>query len=195
MEQTENNSQLSDDKLVASYNAGDQEALNSLIHRYLNQIYIFAHRMTGSQEEAKDIAQETFVKVWRTIARYKMTGTFKAWIFAIARNTAIDKLRKKKSAVFSDFEDVNGKNTLTETLSDPETLPATLIEKAEKNGLLGKALLTLNPDDRAILSLHYSEDMTFEMIGKTLKKPLNTVKSRHRRALARLREYFEKYET
>lgn len=184
-----------DDELIQAYRDGETNALTILIERYLDPIYGFARRMTGKPDEAEDIAQETFVKVWKTLPRYKMTGTFKAWIFAIARNTAIDRLRKKKVAVFSDFEDSSGKNMLVETLADdPALMPTQLLEKAEEKGLLDKALLELAPLDREILLLHYGEDMTFEAVGKILNKPLNTVKSRHRRAVTRLREFFEQWQ-
>lgn len=181
-----------DDELISEYRLGDEVAFKTLIERYMKPIYTFTFRMTGKQGEAEDITQETFVKVWQKLPKYKMTNTFKAWIFAIARNTAIDRLRKKRVALFSDYEDATGKNTFVENLTDPEMLPTKLIERAEQRGLLDKSLLGLDPGDREILTLHYGEDMTFEAIGKLVKKPLNTVKSRHRRALAKLREYFEK---
>ncbi len=184
--------ELSDDELISSYRTGDNEAIKVLIDRYMKPIYTFTYRMTGNRGEAEDVTQETFVKMWRTIGRYKMTNTFKSLLFTIARNTALDHLRKKKSLVFSDFEDSSGRNTLVETLSDPDTLPETLIAKAELSGSLTKNLLALSPPDREILALHYEQDMTFEAIGKILGKPLNTVKSRHRRALTKLREEFEK---
>ena len=183
----------SDDELITRYRAGDGDAFKVLIDRYANQLYLFAYRMTHNPSDAQDIAQETYVKVWRTLDRYQSGKSFKAWIFAIARNTAIDKLRKKKSAVFSDFDMEDGKNWITETFSDPDTIPAELIEKAEQNNLLEKALLELPLADQEIMHLHYKEGMTFQAIGKILKKPLDTVKSRHHRALIRLRTYFEKW--
>jgi RNA polymerase sigma-70 factor (ECF subfamily) len=181
-----------DDTLIESYRNGDEAAFKFLIERYVSPIYIFSRRMSGSSEDASDISQETFVKVWKTLPRYKMTNTFKAWIFAIARNTAIDKLRKKRISVFSEFETSEGRNSVLDTLGDPETLPATLIQKAEDKKLLDGAFVILPLEDREILTLHYSDEMTFEAIGKLLNKPLNTVKSKHRRALAKLKNYFEK---
>ncbi len=181
-----------DDELIALHRSGDPEAFRTLVRRYLDPIYGFARRLTGDPIVADDIAQESFVKVWKTLDRYRLSGTFRAWVFAVARNTAIDHMRKKRSAVFSDFENAEGKNALTETLSDPDTLPETLIERAEDKKMLTAGLAELPDIDRQILTLHYTLDMTFEAIGRALKKPLNTVKSRHRRALERLREYFEK---
>ena len=182
----------SDDELILQYRGGDTKAFDELVLRYLDPIYGFARRMTGNPSEAEDIAQETFVKVWKMLSHYRTTNTFKSWVFAIARNTAIDKLRKKKIPVFSDYETAEGKNSVTDTATDPDTIPDMLIEKAENKKLLDGALDELLAIDREIMVLHYSENMTFEAIGKLLKKPLNTVKSRHRRALERLRNYFEK---
>ncbi len=177
-----------DEELISKYRDGDEDAFKMLVERYAGPIYGFASRMIGKRGEADDAAQETFVKVWRSLGSYKMNGTFKPWIFAIARNTAIDRLRKKNIPVFSDFEDAAGKNALLETLSDPEVLPQALIEKAEQKRLLDNALQVLSVEDREILTLHYDEDLTFDEIGTVLKKPLNTVKSKHRRALIQLRE-------
>lgn len=182
-----------DDELISAYRQGDDQAFKVLIERYVNPIYAFARRMSGTAEDAEDVSQETFVKVWKTIDRYKLTGTFKAWIFAIARNTAIDRLRKKRIPVFSDFETAEGTNSVVDSMSDPDTLPVALIKKAEDKKLLDSGLAILPPEDREILALHYGEKLTFETIGTMLKKPLNTVKSRHRRALAKLRDYLEEW--
>ena len=179
--------ELTDDELVENYRTGDEAAFKALIERYVDPIYVFARRMTGTNADAEDVSQETFVKVWRMIDRYKLTGTFKAWI------SAIDRLRKKKVPVFSDFETAEGMNSLVDTLSDPETLPSTLIKKAEDKNLVESGLAALSVEDREILTLHYTEELTFEAIGKMLKKPLNTVKSKHRRALAKLKGYLEEW--
>ena len=180
-----------DDELIAEYRSGDYEALQVLFKRYTNALYGFTYRMTHKSDEAEDITQETFIKVWKMLPSYKMTNTFKSWIFTIARNTTIDRLRKKKSNVFSDFDSSDGTNWLTETITDEADLPDELVQKAQDKKLLDGGLETLAADEKEILLLHYSEDMTFDAIGKILKKPLNTIKSKHRRALAKLREYFE----
>ena len=181
-----------DDELIASYRSGNPEAFRILVERYTPLLYSFSYRMSGRAEESEDIVQETFVKLWKTLDRYKLGGTFRAWIYAIARNTVIDHLRKKKLPVVSDFDTAEGKNVLTETVADPEAMPVEIIEKAERKKLLQAALNTLSPEDREVLVLHYSEEMTFDAIGTLLKQPLNTVKSRHRRALQKLQERFDK---
>ncbi len=181
-----------DDELIAEYISGNSQALQDLIERYSSSIYNFISKLTNRSEDTPDITQETFIKVWKMVDRYKMTNTFKSWIFTIARNTAIDKMRKKKSIAFSEFDDAEGKNWITETVADEAELPDSLIDKAIKNKLLDEALKTLSPSEKEILLLHYGEEMTFDSLGKMLKEPLNTIKSRHRRALAKLKEILEK---
>jgi RNA polymerase sigma-70 factor (ECF subfamily) len=185
--------EMTDDQLISSYRSGNGEDFKVLIDKYKNPIFLFALRMTGNKGDAEDVAQETFVKLWRTLERYREGANFKAWIFAIARNTAIDKLRKKKSNVFSDFDMEDGKNWITETFSDPDSIPEELIARAEQNNLLEKALAELPKPDQEILHLHYKEGFTFQNIGEILHKPLDTVKSRHHRALKKLRTYFEEW--
>ena len=182
-----------DDDLIQEYKDGNEEAFRTLIERYVNPLYGFAFRMSGKKKElAEDIVQETWIKVWKKISDYKIgSNTFKSWIFTITRNTTIDQLRKKKMPVVSDFDTEDGGNYLLDTTFDTETLPETLIEKAEQKHMVDGAMDSLPLEDREILTLHYQEEMTFEIIGKILKKPLNTVKSRHRRALAKLKKYLE----
>lgn len=103
-------------------------------------------------------------------------------------------LRKKKSLLFSDFENDDGGNSLTESLSDSEPLPDEIFAKAEEKNILDNALAELSPAHREVLFLHYNELFTFDEIGKVLGKSLNTVKSRHRRALMKLRKILKNYE-
>ena len=185
-----------DDELILEYRNKDESAFNLLIERYAKPLYGFAYRMTGKKELAEDIVSETCIKVWKKISSYSVgNNTFKSWVFTIARNTTIDQLRKKKMPVVSDFDTKDGNNYLMETVYDLDTLPATLIEKAEQKKMIDGALSSLSFENKEILTLHYQEEMTFEAIGKILDKPLNTVKSRHRRALVKLKEYLENHDT
>ncbi|MEI6316564.1 MAG: RNA polymerase sigma factor [bacterium] len=181
-----------DDELIIEYRNGNSDAFKELIERYIKPLFGFSYRMTGKKDLADDITQETCLKIWRKISQYKTgSNTFKSWVFTIARNTTIDFLRKKKMPVISDFDTIDGHNYVTETTPDLDTLPSTLIEKAENKKLIDGALQTLSIEDKEILTLHYQEELTFENIGTILKKPLNTVKSRHRRALSKLKTYIE----
>src|SRR3989344_2314066 len=130
----------SDHELISNYLNGDQESLEVLIRGYLKPIYSFVYGYAGNSQNAEDIAQETFVKAWRNLKKFDQGKSFKTWIFQIAKNTAIDFFKKKKAIPFSEFENEDGENTITETLADPSPLPNELLEKAGMAQALTSAL-------------------------------------------------------
>lgn len=179
----------SDEQLIADYFNGDEQALEILVKKYLGPIYGFVFRYAGNEADAADITQDVFVKIWRKLKKFDAKKSFKVWLFSIAKNTALDFLKKKKAVPFSNFDDQEGNNVLAETLADPEPLPPEIFEKKELGELLNSALKKLSPADQEILALHYQDQLTFQEIGEILSEPLNTVKSRHQRAVVRLRKY------
>ena len=178
----------SDEQLIADYLNGDEESLGRLVKRYLKPIYSFVYRYTGSITDAEDIAQKVFVKVWRNLKKFDQQKSFKTWIFAIAKNASINWLRKKKAVPFSNFESEEGENMLTETLADPSPLPNEIVEQKDIAQLLSSTMEKLLPKYRMILFLRYNDHFNFREIAEILEEPLNTVKSRHRRALIMLRK-------
>lgn len=182
-----------DDKtLIVDFLAGDQSSFTHLVENNLPIIYRYAFRLTRDEGDAQDITQETFVKVWRNISKFDLNKNFRTWILAIAHNTALDLLRKKKDLVFSEFDTNEGGNTIADTLADPSPLPPEIFAHAENKKLLDHAMSKLPLNVREVLVLHYHEGLTFAEIGDILEKPLNTVKSQHKRALDSLREILEK---
>ncbi len=178
---------LSDSELAAGAVAGDEAALAELIRRYLPSIYSYLARMTDN-DTAADLAQEAFVKAWKHLKRFDQRQNFKPWIYAIARNCALDHLRKKRPAAFSSFENAEGNNPLADSLADAEDLPDELAKKAEQKGVLAEALLKIPLLYRSVLILRYDEGLEFEEISKALRRPLETVRSQHRRGIGLLRE-------
>jgi len=123
----------SDEQLVGDYLKGDEKSLEILIKRYLGPIYGFVFRFVGNREDAEEIVQKVFIKVWWNLKKFKQDKNFKTWIFAIAKNTALDFLRKKKVVqVFSEPE--------IETVIAPAPLPQELLEKTETMKLLESVL-------------------------------------------------------
>jgi RNA polymerase sigma-70 factor (ECF subfamily) len=149
-----------------------------IMNRYLKSVYNFAFRLSGNEGEASDITQEVFIKVWKNIKKFDPDKNFKTWIFAVARNTTFDYLRKRKSIYFSDEEDV----------ADIEPLPDEIFIRKELGKELENALSKIRLDFREIILLRYTEELTFEEISEIVGKPLNTVKSHHLRALNTLRK-------
>lgn len=179
--------QKDDEQLISEYLEGDESALTVLVDKYLPAVYNFAFSLTHDTNIAEDITQESFIKAWKNIRRFIPTKNFQTWLFAIARNTAIDKLRQKREVVFSKFENANGENTLIATTPGDSLSPVELLENAENIIFAQQLLEQIDPLYRDVLTLRYQNEMTFEEIGKILKRPLHTVKSQHRRALISLR--------
>jgi len=164
------------------------ENFEQLMVQYLSPVYNFAYRLTGDIDSATDITQETFIKVWKNLKRFDRTKSFKPWLFAITRNTAIDWLRQRRGIPFSDLG--NGDDGKFENnLPDALPLPDELFRRAELASLLDHALIELPINDRAIILLHHLEELTFTEIAEILNQPINTVKSRYRRGLVALRQF------
>lgn len=180
------NMNSSDQQLIANYFAGDEKSFEFLVRRYLKPIYIFIYRYVGNEQDAEDVTQEVFVKVWRNLKRFDQYKSFKTWVFSIAKNAAIDFLKKKKTIPFSEFENREGKNMITETLADPSPLPTELLEKAGMTQMLNSAMEKLSPKYRMVLFLRYNDHFNFREIAESLGEPLHTITSRHRRALIKL---------
>lgn len=182
----------SDEQLIIDYLNGDQESLELLIKRYLKPIYSFVCRYINDVQNAEDITQEVFIKIWHNLEKFDQQKKFKTWIFVIAKNTAIDFFKKKKNIPFSMFENRSGKNKLIETLVDLSPLPDEFFYHASLVQTLSRAMKRLSPQYRMVLSLHYNDHFNFREIAESLAEPLNTIKSRHRRALILLKKYLIK---
>jgi len=193
MSYTEHDFTESDEEIIILYKKGDKETFKELINRYTTPLYNFTAR-TANKNDAEDIVQEIFIKVWKNLGRFdESKASFKTWIFTIARNTATDFLRKKRTLLFSDMENSN-KNldsageSLMENIPDGQILPDAALQKLQDEEFLNKAMEKLSVEEKEIMILHYREEITFDEIGKILNKSLNTVKSKHRRALIKLRK-------
>lgn len=180
---------MEDAELVAAAKDGDEAAIESLVKKYLPQVLRLAARLAGQTELAEDIAQEAFVKAWRNLNTYDAAKPFAPWMLAITRNAALDLLRKRRAVPFSALSPENGEDGMdfADTLASEEPLPEEVLARAESDQTVAAALLRLPERDRTVLTLRYEDALSFEDIGAVMKAPMNTVKSWHRRAQARLR--------
>jgi RNA polymerase sigma-70 factor, ECF subfamily len=183
--------QRSDVQLIEEYLSGDEAAFSELIKRYLKPVYNFLYQLTNRDVAVlDDLTQVTFIKAWKNIKKYDQKRNFKAWIFTIAKNTAYDYFKKKKTVPFISFIDEEGNNKL-ENISDGEILPLELLEKADSAKLLEKGLAQINNHYRVILNMHYKDDLSLQEISEILRMPYNTVKSQHQRGLKALRQILQ----
>lgn len=176
-----------DSELIASYIGGNARALDTLVGRYLSDVYAFAKRLTRDSDAAEDIAQEAFVKAWNKIRSFRPNANFRTWLFTITRNTALDYLRKKKELAFSAFDTADGGNVISDTLADEVPLPDELLALAEDAAYAQSLLSELNPTYREVLTMRHTGNLTFKEIGTLLGRSLHTVKSQYRRGVLALK--------
>ena len=159
-----------DAELIRATIDGDASAFSVLVERYNRDVYGFVFFMTKDKSDAEDVTQEAFVKVWKNLKKFKPDQRFKSWLMTIARNTTIDYIRKRRHAVFSDFDDEEGSNAIVETLADDERLADEIASLAESAKQTAEAVKKLPDIYRSVLALRYEAGLSFEEISKILKK-------------------------
>lgn len=182
----ENYASLSDEALVTASQEKDDFAFHELARRYAESIFNFVLQYTKDRDDAEDVAQDAFFKTWKHIRRFKAGGKWRPWLYAIARNTALDHVKKKKAFPFSVLDNEETDVSFAETLEDTEPLQDEVFEKSLLAAEIAEIMTVLHPDHGAVLLMHYRDLMTFDEIATVIGKPMNTIKSWHRRALQKL---------
>ncbi|PIT94034.1 hypothetical protein COU00_01055 [Candidatus Falkowbacteria bacterium CG10_big_fil_rev_8_21_14_0_10_43_11] len=179
---------LNDEQLTNLAAKGNNEALKTLVARHLSAIYRLAFRYAQNSDDAEDIAQETFVKVWRHLKKFDQTKKFKSWLYQIAKNTGLDWLKKKRAISFSEWEKINNQDLGIENFIDEADAPDVLADKKLLANKLSTAAKQLPKKYAEVVSLRHNQELNFREIAQSLREPLNTVKSRYRRALVLLKK-------
>lgn len=180
----------SDNQLVENFLSGDEPSFEFLLGKYLKPIFNFLFQMTRDASVSEDLAQDTFIKAWKNISRFNQEKKFKTWLFTIAKNSAYDYFKKKKTISFSRFTDEEGNNKL-ENISGKVIISDEILAQKDIEKYVVKALQKMPEKYGAILTLCYKEDFTLVEAAEILGEPYNTVKSRHNRALKILRKELE----
>jgi RNA polymerase sigma-70 factor (ECF subfamily) len=178
-----------DAKLIAAFIKGDGESFAALVDRHMPMVYKFTYRYVGDVDVANDVVQDVFIKVWKNIKKFDPKKNFKTWLLTITKNTALDSIKKKKAMLFSKIEE--GETDLDSFLSpyvESPDLPDALLERKQTKADLDRMLQELSPTYRSVLLLRYTEHLKFREIADALQEPIDTIKSKHRRALIQLRK-------
>ncbi|MCU0606454.1 MAG: RNA polymerase sigma factor [Candidatus Edwardsbacteria bacterium] len=163
--------------LVGRCKAGDPGAFNALIDAYKRQVYSLIYRMVNNAADADDLAQETFIKMFRSIGLYDSNYPFHTWLFKIAHNTAIDFLRANKRSAIT-IDDVENPIDIV----DPGPGLDEKAEKMSQKGAIERHIAALPPHYREILVLRHQQELSYEEIAGALDIPVGTVKVRLFRA-------------
>ncbi|WP_246945420.1 RNA polymerase sigma factor SigW [Bacillus pinisoli] len=171
---------------------GDQNAFSEIVEIYKDKVYQLCYRMIGNSHEAEDLAQEAFIRAYINIESYHIDKKFSTWLYRIATNLSIDRIRKKKPDFFLDAE-VTGTDGLTlysQLAADVDT-PEEEVESLELQQTVQAAILKLPDKYRAVIVLKYIEELSLKEISDILGLPVSTIKTRMHRGREALRKHLK----
>ncbi len=172
--------------------AGDEAAYRELVERYQRQVFSLARRMLGNAEDAEDLTQETFVRMFRALDRYDSSRPFPAWLFTIATRLCIDHLRRRRVRPISMVQhDPAADEDYTLEIEDKGLRPDELAAHAEEEDRVRDLIDALPHHYRIVVLLRHQQDLSYEEIAEALHLPLGTVKARIHRARALLKQHLE----
>lgn len=188
---------LCDDRLIEEYKNGNQEAMGILYDRHSGALYGYLLRIMGNTDEASDLMQDTFCRFIEKVNRYKSQDQFKAFLFRIAHNLAVDSLRRRRFILNDKSENDQAEHRekmLTEQEkknSGSSDNPADKVEEKEVLERLGAAIVDLPEDQKQVLLMKHYTGMTFREIADIIGIPLNTALGRMHYAIRNLRKQLD----
>jgi RNA polymerase sigma-70 factor (ECF subfamily) len=181
-------SKLSDIELIEQTLAGNQAAYADLIKRHQRFVFTLAIRFSKNREDAEEIAQDCFVKAYRSLSSFQRQSKFSTWLYSIVYTTAMTFLRKRRV----DTDSIDDENTYVQLENHSSAFDNNLAENRSKSYYLNQAIEQLLPDDAAIITMFYKGEQSLEEIGQALNMEPNTVKVKLFRARQRLKEKLER---
>jgi RNA polymerase sigma factor (sigma-70 family) len=180
---------LSDTEIISRVLQREQTAFSQIVERYQNYVFSLVLRFVENREDAEEIAQDIFVKAYRSLADFRGESKFSTWLFTIARTSCISFLRKKKL----DTQSLDNERTGIQLANKESEFRADIVEQKSRHAMLNKSIRMLSVDDSQVLTLFYKGEQTLEEIGKIMRLDPNTVKVKLHRARQRLKDKMEKY--
>lgn len=166
---------------------GDEEACEALVRRYQDRVFSLVYSIIGGTDQVEDIAQEAFLKAFRSLKSFRGGSSFYTWLYRITVNTALNALRSKGRRQEASLEDLGG----LEFLVDPDVGPAESAARRQLASRVREAIDRLDEQYRTIVYLRELEDLSYEEIAEVVELPVGTVKSRLFRARQHLKELLE----
>ena len=177
-----------DASVIRRCREGDERAYRELVQRFQRPVYAVAFRMLRSSEDAEDITQEPFVRVFRALDRYDPARSFEAWLFTITTRLGIDLIRRRKVRPISlTRHDPQTGEESTLDIEDPGLGPEETTSHAEEERRSKDLIDSLPAHYRIVVMLRHQQDLSYEEIAEVLNLPLGTVKARIHRARALLK--------
>jgi RNA polymerase sigma factor (sigma-70 family) len=180
---------LGDNEVISRVLQGEQNAYAELVTRYQRYVFTLVMRMIKNREDAEEVAQDVFVKAYRSLADFRGESKFSTWLYTITNTTCITFLRKKNLEIHS----LENEKVFEVADSKDSGFRANLVEQKSRVNMVNEAIIMLNPDDAEIITLFYKAEQNLEEIARILAIEPNTAKVRLHRARARLKEKMEKH--
>ncbi len=176
--------------LIKQSKSGSVDSFEKLIEDNRKKVYNIALRMLGNPEDANDVTQEVFLRVFKSMRGFKEQSSFSTWIYRITKNVCLDEIRKKKknNLVYIDKEIEYGDGQVKMQLEDESETPEEAAERVELSVRVREAIAMLPEQHRILIILRDIQNFSYDEIAGVLKCPDGTVKSRINRARSALRE-------
>lgn len=193
-----------ENKLIKKAQKGDASAFEKIIAEYQNVVYSIAYRYAENSEDAADMSQEIFIKMFRNINTFQFKSKLSTWIYRVATNTCIDLVKKTKNdrntySIDDGYENSDGETKYSE-IADDSSRPDVALEEGEVRDVINMAISRLNEDYRLVIILRDIQGLSYDEISEIVGCSVGTVKSRISRGRKNLREIlfedrelFEKY--
>jgi RNA polymerase sigma-70 factor, ECF subfamily len=180
-------SELSDEDLIRRFQDGDLYAFDAIVNRYKDQLLNFAYRFLNNMEEAEDVVQETFLRIFRNKHAYRQIAKFSTWVYTIAGNLAKTELRKRKRRKYVYISDM-GFDDKDFEIEDVKADTEKEVDSMIKEKYIQKAIDELPARFRQVILLVDVQELPYEEVSAIMKVPLGTVKSRVNRARLKLQD-------
>jgi RNA polymerase sigma factor (sigma-70 family) len=180
---------LTDTEIISKVLRGEQASFAQLVERYQKFVFTLVLRFTDSREDAEEIAQDVFVKAYRSLADFRGESKFSTWLYTVVRTSCLTFLRKKKL----DTQSIDNERTFLQLENRESGFRADTIEQKSRHAMVNEAIRMLSPDDAQVITLFYKGEQSLGEIGRIMGLDPNTVKVKLHRARHRLKDKLEKF--
>jgi len=179
--------------LIQQCKQGLLNAFDKLVGKYEKRVFNFAYRMAGNYDDANDVSQEAFIRVFNSISTFRGDANFSTWLYRIITNVYLDERKKAKSHLHTPLDDYIEleENAVARQIEDSGPGPEDIVEQKERHDLIQDAIQSLPDYQRIMVVLYHAESKSYEEIAEIMNLPIGTVKSRLNRARLALREKLE----
>ncbi len=179
-------SDRSDEDLVRQFQEGEERAFNELVFRYQEKVYWIARRFTNDHDNADDITQDVFCKMYESLRDFRGESSLYTWLYRVTVNASLNFLRRQKLRDFFRLED------LLEVGGDEQESPDAIVEKAEHQSLVEEAVASLPEKQRAVFVMRYYEELPYEEIAGILKTTVGGLKANYFHAIRKVGAYIQR---